>query len=116
MTDMDSRQAAMQQDVLLVVTAGLSLLNGMHFSPYFEPAFLLARPFIAGTPLATPILSLYLTSLFIAVMTLLIAGVPAAIFERLRGQSESTPASLGIWLVGTLLLAAPSLLAALGIR
>ena len=32
-------------------------------------------------------------------MTLLIGGIPAAIYERIRGSQESTPVSLGIWLV-----------------
>ena len=35
------RQEILQRDVLLAVTAGLSLLNGMHFSPFFDPAFIL---------------------------------------------------------------------------
>jgi hypothetical protein len=114
--DHHDRGETMQRDVLLVATAAVSLLNGMHFSPYFTPVHVLLLPFIAGTFLATPLVALYLTSIFVSLMTLLIAGVPAAIYERVKGASTSTPASLGIWLVFTLLLAVPSLLGAIGTK
>jgi len=37
-------------------------------------------------------------------MTLVLAGVPAALYERAKGLKESTPVSIGIWLAGTLML------------
>ena len=114
--DMDAREQLMKRDVLLVATAGASLLNGMHFSPYFDPVAILLRPFLAGTMLGSPIVALYISSLFVSLMTLLIAGIPAAVYERLKGLRESTPASLGIWLGATVLLALPSLLAMIGVR
>lgn len=108
------RQSMMQRDVLLVATAALSLLNGMHFSPWFDPIAILLRPFIAGTLLGSPLVSLYLTSIFISVMTLLIAGVPAGLYEWFRGEKETTPASLYIWFGCTLLLTLNALAAAAG--
>ncbi|MGD9784267.1 MAG: hypothetical protein AB7E80_04200 [Hyphomicrobiaceae bacterium] len=110
--DQNDRQSMMQRDVTLVATAALSLLNGMHFSPWFDPVAILIRPFVAGTFLGTPLVFLYLTSIFISVMTLLIGGVPAALYERFKGDKESTPMSLYIWLAATLLLSAQALLAA----
>ena len=112
MTDeMHERQDTMQRDVLLVATAATSLLNGQGFSPIFDPIFFLLRPFIAGTFLSTPLVFFYVTSLFISLMTLLIAGVPAAIYERVRGFQSSTPISIGIWLIATALLSFPAVLA-----
>lgn len=116
MDDIEHRTRTMQQDVLLLVTAGISLTNGMHFSPYFEPAFVLLRPFLAGTPLGSPIVSLYLTSMFVSLMTLLIAGVPAALYERLKGGGQTSPISIGIWCVGTAIAAIPAVMAALGLQ
>lgn len=110
--DMDDREEILKRDVLLVATAGLSLVNGMHFSPYFDPVMLLSRPFIAGTLLSTPLVLLYLVSIFISLMTLLIAGIPAAVYERMRGISGSNSTSLGIWLAMTLLLTLPSIFGA----
>src|SRR5690606_23598249 len=113
-TQLENREELLKRDVLLVAAAGASLLNGMHFSPYFDPVFILLKPFLAGTLLTTPLVLFYLTSIFISLMTLLIAGVPAALYERFRGLQESTATSLGIWLAGTLLLALPSLLSMAG--
>lgn len=114
MAQLENREDLLKRDVLLIAVAGISLLNGMHFSPYFDPVFILLKPFIAGTLLTTPLVLFYLTSIFISLMTLLIAGIPAALYERLRGLKESTATSIGIWLAGTLLLALPSLLSMAG--
>lgn len=113
--DLADREQQMQRDVLLVAAAGASLLNGMHFSPFFDPVAILLRPFLAGTILATPLVTLYVTSIFISLMTLLIAGVPAAIYERIKSSTTSTPASLGIWLACTVLLTLPSFRAMIGL-
>jgi hypothetical protein len=109
------RQDLLQRDVLLVVTAMLSLLNGMHFSPFFDPAFILLRPFAAGFFVSSPLVLLYLTSIFVSLSTLLIGGIPAALYERLRGLPRSTPGSLGLWAAGVALLASPTLLGLGGI-
>lgn len=107
--DLQSREETMQRDVLLVATAGLSLLNGQASSPFFDPVLFLIRPFVAQI-LTSPILLFYLTSLFLSLMTLLLAGVPAALYERLRGHSESSPVSIGIWLAATILLTLPTIM------
>jgi len=103
------RQDILQRDVLLAVTAGMSLLNGMHFSPFFDPAFILLRPFAAGFFIGSPLVLLYLTSIFVSLCTLLIGGIPAALYERLRGLPRSTPVSIGIWAGTVALLASPTL-------
>ena len=113
MDELHQREQIMQRDVLLVAAAAASLLNGMHFSPLFDPVFFLLRPFVAPV-LSSPLVLFYLTSIFISVMTLVIAGIPAAIYERVRGHAESTPLSIGIWLVATLVLALPGILGAFG--
>lgn len=102
--DAEERTKILQRDVLLVATAGLSLLSGMHFSPWFDPVAILMKPFIAGTFLGTPLVFLYIVSIFISAMTLLIAGIPAALYERFNGLKETTPVSLGIWFAGTALI------------
>src|SRR5690606_35488261 len=114
MAQLENREDLLKRDVLLIAVAGISLLNGMHFSPYFDPVFILLKSYIAGTLLTTPLVLFYLTSIFISLMTLLIAGIPAALYERLRGLKESIATSIGIWLAGTLLLALPSLLSMAG--
>lgn len=114
MDDMQNRQELMQRDVTLVAIAGLSLVNGMHFSPWFDPIAILLRPFLAGTLVGSPLASLYVTSFFISAMTLMIAGVPAALYERFWGGGKTTPTSLYIWLVASIVFTAHALLAAAG--
>jgi len=109
MSDEQQRQDLMQTDVLLMVTAGLSLLNGMHFSPYFDPIFFLMKPFAASFFLTSPLLLLYFTSLFVSLMTLLIGGIPAALYERANGLETSSPKSIGIWLAGVAVVALPTM-------
>ncbi len=104
MDDFDQRQEQMQSDVLLVATAGLSLLNGMPFSPVLLPFLALLKALMAGTWLASPIVVTYLASIMASATTLVLAGVPAALYERAKGLERSTAMSLGIWLAGTLLL------------
>lgn len=104
MDDMQHRQDAMQKDVLLVAIAGLSLMNGMAWSPTLFPFVVLLKALLAGTFLASPIVLTYLASLLASATTLVLAGVPAALYERARGHADSTPASLMIWLAATLAL------------
>lgn len=104
------RLTTMQRDVMLMVIAGLSLLNGMHLSPYFDPVFLLLRPFAASFLVSSHLVLLYLTSLFISILTVAIGGIPAAIHERMRGHETSTPGSLKIWAAGVAVVTAPTLL------
>jgi hypothetical protein len=94
----------MQKDVLLVATAGASLFNGMASSPVLLPFLLLLKPMVAGTFFATPLVLTYLASILASATTLLLAGIPAALYERAKGLETSSPVSIGIWLAGTLVL------------
>jgi hypothetical protein len=66
--------------------------------------------FVRGVLLAGPQLYQNVSSLFIAAMTLLIAGIPAALYERIRGLKASTPVSLSIWLGTAILLSLPTIM------
>ncbi len=89
---------------MLVATAGLSLMNGMSWSPVLFPFVVLLKALLAGTFLATPLVLTYLASMLASATTLAIAGVPAALYERAKGLPTSSPISIGIWLAGTLVL------------
>ncbi|HEV7325390.1 MAG TPA: hypothetical protein VGN91_09985, partial [Bosea sp. (in: a-proteobacteria)] len=76
---------------------------------YFDPAFILVKFLLAPAFfLSSPILLFYFTSLFVSVSCLIIAGVPAAVFERVTGRRNSDALSLGIWLAGVIILALPA--------
>jgi hypothetical protein len=105
----DEREDMLRKDGVFIGIAGLALLNGMHFSPYFDPIFFLLRPFAPGFFITSPLLMFYFASLFISTMTLVLGGVPAAIYERRKGLKESDRQSLWIWLGGILFLTLPTL-------
>jgi hypothetical protein len=55
-------------------------------------------------------LTLMFSSLMVSTATLILAGIPAAIYEHVIGAKEdSTEASLWIWLAGTGLLTLPAM-------
>lgn len=112
MESMEERDRLLRQDMLLAGILGISVLNGMHFSPWFDPAFLLAKPFFQVTFwISSPIIVFYFTSLALSTLTVMLAGVPAAIFERATGRTRSDAVSLGIWFASAVLLSIPALLA-----
>mgnify|MGYP001401687539 CR=1 FL=1 len=104
----EDRLQTMQRDVLLVATAGVSLVNGMNWSPVVFPFYVLLNALFAGTFLTTPLVMTYLASLLASATTLVLGGVPAALYERATGLEESTPVSLAIWLAGTIFIVAMS--------
>jgi hypothetical protein len=101
------------QGVPLVGVAAIAAFNGTLFSPAFDSIFYFVDTFARGTFFYSPQLYLNVTSAFISLMTLLIAGIPAAVYERIRGHKTSTPVSLGIWLAAAVLLSLPTIMRAL---
>jgi hypothetical protein len=99
-----------QRHLPLIGTVGLAVVNGLDFSPAFDSVSFWLYGFARGSPLFDGEVFFYLTSLAISAMTLLVAGIPAALYERVRGLQQSTPASLTIWLLATLLLTLPTIL------
>jgi hypothetical protein len=54
-------------------------------------------------------LTLLFSSLMVSTATIILAGLPAAIYERFVGaKDDSTVVSLWIWLAGTAILALPA--------
>ena len=55
-------------------------------------------------------LTLLFSSLMVSTATIILGGIPAAIYERIVGAKEdSTEVSLWIWLAGTALLTLPAI-------
>src|SRR6185295_16259506 len=55
-------------------------------------------------------LTLMLSSLMVATATIIVGGIPAALYERYAGaKDDSTEVSLWIWLAGTALLTLPAI-------
>ena len=55
-------------------------------------------------------LTLMFSSLMVSTATIILGGIPAAIYERFVGaKDDSTEASLWIWLAGTAILTLPAI-------
>lgn len=56
-------------------------------------------------------LTLLFSSLMVSTATIILGGIPAAIYERVKGEGEegSSEVSLWIWLAGTALLTVPAI-------
>ena len=65
---------------------------------------ILAGPLLFGSVSLT----LMFASLMVSTATVMLGGIPAAIYERITGASESSDASLWIWLGGTAILTLPA--------
>jgi hypothetical protein len=98
------------QGVLIMAALAVAAFNGTEWSPYYDSVAYVLYLATRGYPMATAARMSSLTPLAIAVMTLLIAGIPAAVYERIRGLRTSTAGSLGIWLVCAMLLSVPTLM------
>jgi exosortase/archaeosortase len=94
---------------LLTLTIAVAVFNGLEWSPFYDSVAYVLYLAMRGYPMATAARMTSVAPLAIAVMTLLIAGIPAAIYERIRGLHASTPVSLGIWLVAAVLLTVPTI-------
>ncbi len=58
-------------------------------------------------------LVVFFATLFAALLTVMLGGVPAALFERITGRTESDAISLYIWLACTAILALPGIIHAI---
>ena len=87
----------------------VSLLNGL-FSPFVPIAWRVVSflfPILAEAGQGVVVMA---GGMALAVTTLVVSGVPAAIYERVTGAAN-TPASAWIWLAGAVFLSLPTIFA-----
>ncbi|MES2195094.1 MAG: hypothetical protein V4517_11800 [Pseudomonadota bacterium] len=98
----------MNRNFYFIGIAFFGMINGI-FNQLWLIFSLLYVQTIAG-PLLFGNLSLTLmfASLMVSTATVILGGIPAAIYERVTGAPESNNASLWIWLAGTAILAMPA--------
>jgi hypothetical protein len=104
-----ARTAQMMQGFLLIAAVAVAGFNGSRWSPFYDSVAYVLYLATRGYPLATAARMTAVTPVAIAIMTLLIAGIPAALYERIVGLRRSTPVSMSIWLATTLLLSVPTI-------
>lgn len=89
---------------LFAATLAVCLLHGLVPTPVFAIV-------VAWAPLWWPLvvqptqsLLIYAAALLISTFTLLLSGLPAALYERISGRTEPSVAAHLVWLAGAVLL------------
>jgi hypothetical protein len=89
--------------------AFFGMINGI-FNPLFFFVFQLSVYLMAEPLFGSTAAIAYFASLMLSTGTVILAGIPAALYERFIGaKDDSTVTSLWIWLSGTALLTLPAI-------
>lgn len=97
----------MDKKQIFIAIAIVSLVNGL-FSPFLVVVLSLVPFWMPEFVPASMPLALALSAIITAFGTLLLSGIPAAIYERLSGSSDSTSTSMYVWLGVALLMSLPA--------
>jgi hypothetical protein len=95
----------MDRNYYYIAIAFFGMINGLFNQAIVPFAYLFAKVLAPGLFFGSESLTLMFGSLMASTGTIIVAGIPAALYERYVGATEdSTEASLWIWLAGTALL------------
>jgi hypothetical protein len=103
----------MSRQNLFVLALGLSLANGL-LSPVLQivvwtiPVWIVYLFPGASQLVILPEIIFYLSSLLVATTTLLVGGVPAALYERFSGEGPESATAMYIWAGACLALSLPA--------
>lgn len=107
-----ARRPSILRGLLLALIAAAAMPNGMFFSPLFDSVLFMIPRTAAAFFVKGSTATFYLTGIALWLLTLVLAGIPAAIYDRVRGLPHGSMASLVIWLLTAFVLSFPSLQAA----
>lgn len=108
MTGDPARPSLLDRGGLLMVVAGICMVNGL-FSPYLAIAIPIAPVLMPEMFPKTIGWALFFSSVIVSTATLLLAGIPAALWERLVETNDEATTSMWIWISGATLLSLPAL-------
>jgi hypothetical protein len=100
----------MDRNLYFVAIAFFGMINGLFNQSWLVFSLIHMQILAPALLFGSVPLTLMFASLMVATATIILAGIPAAIYERISGaRDDSTDASLWIWLAGTALLALPAI-------
>jgi hypothetical protein len=97
----------MDKRSIFVLICAVSVANGI-LSPFIAIAFALSPLWMPEILPSKPSVVAYLSSLIVSTATLLLSGVPAALYERAVRPGPEDRASMYIWLGTAILLSGPA--------
>ncbi len=100
----------MERNYYYIGIAFFGMINGMYNQVALLFALIHAQILAPSLLFGSTGLTLMFSSLMVSTATIIIAGVPAAIYEKYAGlKDDSNVVSLWIWLAGTALLTLPAI-------
>lgn len=100
----------MDRTAYFVGIAFFGMVNGLFNQTWLLFALIHVQILAPALLFGSVPLTLLFTSLMVSTATIIVAGIPAAIYERvIRAKEDSTEASMWIWLAGTALLTLPAI-------
>jgi hypothetical protein len=99
----------MSRNFYFIGIAFFGMINGIFNQLALVFALLYVQPLAGPLLFGSVPLTLMFASLMVSTATVILGGIPAAIYERLTGASDSNDISLWVWLAGTALLALPAI-------
>lgn len=98
----------MSRNFYYIGIAFFGMINGIFNQLALIFALLYVQPLAGPLLFGNLSLTLMFASLMVSTATIILGGIPAAIYEKVTGASDSSDASLWIWLAGTAIAALPA--------
>jgi hypothetical protein len=100
----------MDRNYYYIGIAFFGMINGLFNQALVPFAYLFAKVLSPALLFGSESLTLMFASLMASTGTIIVGGIPAALYERYVGATDdSTEPSLWIWLAGTALLTIPAI-------
>jgi hypothetical protein len=100
----------MDRNVYYIAIAFFGMVNGLFNQTWLLFSVIHMQILAPALLFGSVPLTLMFASLMVSTATIILGGIPAAIYERVTGaKDDSTEASLWIWLAGTALLTLPAI-------
>jgi hypothetical protein len=100
----------MDRNFYFVGIAFFGMINGLFNQTWLLFALIHVQILAPALLFGSPGLTLMFSSLMVSTATIILGGIPAAIYERVTGAGDDSPvASLWIWLACTALLTLPAM-------
>lgn len=100
----------MDRNIYYIGIAFFGMINGIFNQTALLFAIIHLQILAPALLFGSTALTLMFSSLMVSTATIIIAGIPAAIYERVIGaKDDSTIASLWVWFAGTALLTLPAM-------
>ena len=99
----------MDRNWYYIAIAAFGTINGIFNQALVPSAYLFVKVLAPALLFGNEPLTLMFASLLVSTATIIVAGIPAAIYERIIGaKDDSTETSLWIWMACTGLLTLPA--------